>query len=80
MIVFAGYIGLYMISMLYVMYKPTVAVVQRQSWKGSICLLKQLLRFGFAMHAMINPQQTRDIDPMLGQRRTSVVEDGRTLY
>ena len=28
---------------------------------------KQLLRFGFAMRAMINSQQTRDIDPMLGQ-------------
>ena len=32
------------------------------------------------MRAMINSQQTRDIDPMLGQRRTSVVDDGPTLY
>ena len=29
----------------------------------------QVLRFSFAMGAMINPQQTGDIDRMLGQRR-----------
>ena len=31
------------------------------------------------MRAMINYQQ-RDIDPMLGQHRTSVVDDGPTMY
>ena len=62
MIVFDVYIGLYMISMMYVKDKHEKAA-------SAYFRSKQVLRFGFAMRAMINSQQTRDIDPMLGQRR-----------